>query len=162
VLRAPLVCSTPKRPFELPIKDFSMSAPLLMNAELHGIARRAIANLRNQFGANQALTILDFILTEIANGGAPAPVRVSETRPLVGPWVAAEQKVTREVYLFDFVVDEDETIGSIWSIDVFSAAIDHLGFRKWSALPREKGLDFTGRNGADFRHPFWSSATEGQ
>jgi hypothetical protein len=62
-----------------------MSAPLLMNAELHGIARRAIANLRNQFGANQALTILDFILTEIANGGAPAPVWVSETWPLVGP-----------------------------------------------------------------------------
>jgi hypothetical protein len=46
----------------------------------------------------------------------------------------------RESYLFDFAIGEDETIGSIWSLDVFSAAIDHLGFRKRSALSREKGL----------------------
>jgi transposase-like protein len=61
-----------------PIKDVFRAAPVLTNAEVHGIARRAIANLRNQFGANDALTILDFILTELANEGAPAPVRVPD------------------------------------------------------------------------------------
>jgi len=42
------------------------------------------------------------------------------------------------------------------------AHTDQKGFRKWSALLQEKDLDFTGRNGADHRHPFWSPATEGQ